>query len=95
MQKKGFKQEPFIYGDVIGFTVYRDSISKEEVMHIFNQSKEELNIDFEFHLADGYYETNDYALGNIKYFREYCIELLCNLHKSYNNDVREALQKIK
>ena len=28
----GVKQEPFLFGDLIGFTVYRDTISKEEVI---------------------------------------------------------------
>lgn len=85
----GYKQEPFIYGDLIGFTVYRNSISKEEIMDIFNQSKETLNIEFEFHIADGYYETNDYEAGNEKYFRGYCIDYLSSLHKSYNDDIKK------
>lgn len=91
----GYKQEPFMLGDLIGFTVYRDSISREEVLKIFNESKKTLEIDFEFHLADGYYETDDYAEGVNKYFRGYCIDLLSNLHKPYNDKVRRALQKMK
>jgi len=91
----GYKQEPFIYGDVIGFTVYRDSIRNEEVMEIFNKCKKALNINFEFHLADGYYETNNWEEGNEKYFRGYCIDLLSNLHKPYNKAVRKVLGKSK
>lgn len=89
----GYKQEPFIYGDMVGFTVYRDSISNEEVINVFNQSKEIVGIDFGFHLADGYYETNNYEEGNTKYFRGYCIDFLSNLHKSYNDNLRKSVLK--
>lgn len=89
----GVKQEPFLFGDLIGFTVYRDAITNEEVIDIFEKSKKVLNIDFDFHIADGYYETNDWIEGSNKYFRGYCIDLLSNLHKDYNKDVRKQLQK--
>ena len=91
----GYKQEPFVYGDLIGFTVYRDTITKEEVLSIFNKVKKFFNINFEFHLANGYYETNDYLEAEEKYFRGYCIDLLSNLHKPYNNEVRKQLEKQK
>jgi hypothetical protein len=77
----GFKREPFIYGDSFGFTIYKDTLSKEDIMDIYNRNMSKLNIDFEFHLADGYYETNDYTEGNKKYFRGYCIQKLVELHK--------------
>lgn len=91
----GYKQEPFLFGDLIGLTVYRDTITNDEVIEIFNKCKKVLNIEFEFHLADGYYETNNWVEGNEKYFRGYCIDLLSNLHKDYNKQVRKALQKQK
>lgn len=91
----GYKMEPFLFGDLIGFTAYRDTITKEEVMDIFEKSKKLLNIDFKFHIADGYYETNDWVEGHDKYFRGYCIDLLSNLHKDYNKKVRKQLQKQK
>ena len=91
----GYKQEPFIYGDLIGFTVYRDSITNDEVINIFNSCKKALEIDFNFHVADGYYETNNYMEGKDKYFRGYCIDLLSNLHKPYNKQVRKELVKLK
>ena len=90
----GYKQEPFIFGDLIGLTVYRDSITTQEVIDIFNKCKKKLEIDFEFHIADGYYETNDWVEGKNKYFRGYCIDLLSNLHKPYNEEVRKKLQLI-
>jgi len=90
----GYKQEPFMFGDLIGFTVYRDTITNEEVIEIFNKCKKKLEIDFEFHIADGYYETNNWVEGKEKYFRGYCIDLLSNLHKPYNKEVRKKLQLI-
>ena len=87
----GLKQEPFILGDVVGLTTYRDSISNEEVLEIFLQEKERLNLNVDFHIADGYYETNVYEEGNIKYFRGYCIDLLTNLHKEKNREIRNKL----
>ena len=91
----GFKQEPFIFGDLIGFTVYRDMITTEEVIDIFNSCKKTLKIDFEFHISDGYYETNNYIEANDKYFRGYLIDLLSKLHKPHNKEVRKKLIKQK
>ena len=91
----GFKEEPFIFGDLVGFTVYKDSITREEVIDIFNECKEIIGIDYEFHYADGYYETDNWLEGQDKYFRGYCIDLLSNLHKPYNERLRKELEKIK
>ena len=91
----GVKQEPFLLGDLMGFTVYRGTITRDEVIKIYEKYRKELDIDFEFHLADGYYETNKYEEGSEKYFRGYCIDLLSNLHKDYNNDIRKKLEKKK
>lgn len=77
----GFKQEPFLFGDTFGFTIYRESLSRETIYSIYDHYKKELNIDFDFHLADGYYETNDYSKGGVEYFRGYCMDLLSNFHK--------------
>ena len=90
----GFKQEPFLIGDLIGFTVYRDTMTRDEVIKIYEKLRKELDIDFEMHLADGYYETNNWIEGKEKYFRGYCIDLLSNLHKPYNKEVRKKLQLI-
>ena len=89
----GFKQEPFVLGDLIGLTVYRGSITSEEVLKIYEEEKEYLQIPFDFHVAEGYYETNNYEEGNKKYFRGYCIDLLSNLHKPYNKQLRKQLEK--
>lgn len=88
----GLKQEPFIIGDMFGFTVYRDSISTETIYYLYEKYKEELGIDFDFHLANGYYETNDYAEGGTKYFRGYCIDVLSNFHKE---QLQKELESVK
>ena len=88
----GMKQEPFIIGDVFGFTIYRDSIDKDIIMKIYEYFKNSLDIDFDFHLADGYYETNDYAEGGTKYFRGYCIDVLSNFHKE---QLQKELESVK
>lgn len=90
----GFKLEPFILGDLVGFTVYRDTITNDEVMKIHNECKREVDIDFEFHIADGYYETDNWIEACDKYFRGHCIDLLSNLHKPYNAMVRKKLKKL-
>lgn len=91
----GFKQEPFLFADTFGFTIYKGSLDKEIIYSIYEYFKSLLQIDFDFHITDGYYETNDWVQGHDKYFRGYCIDLLSNLHKDYNKEVRKALQKQK
>ena len=92
----GLKQEPFVIGDVFGFTVYRDSIDNDVVWSIYQYFRESLNIDFDYHLADGYYETNEYAEGGTKYFRGYCIDLLSNYHKeSVIEDLNRLRKELK
>lgn len=91
----GMKVEPFILGDLVGLTVNRDSITKSEMVEIYNECIKEVGIDFEFHIADGYYETDDWCEATHKYFRGYCIDLLSNLHKPYNRRLRKKLEKTK
>ena len=75
-----------------GFTIYRDSLDKEEIYYIYEYYKNILEIDFEIHIADGFYETNDYSLGNKLYFRGYCMDLLSTLHKK---ETQKELNKLK
>lgn len=77
----GLKQEPFLLGDTFGFTIYRDTLDRETIYLLYETLKSKLDIDFDFHISDGYYETNDYSEGNTKYFRGYCLDLLSNFHK--------------
>jgi len=90
----GLKMEPFIYSDSFGFTIYKDSLDKETILKIFGKNMALLNIDFDFHLSDGYYETNNYQQGSSKYFRGYCIMQLLELHKDKNADLVKRLKKI-
>ena len=77
---------------MFGFTIYKDSLDKEVIYYLYEKYKEELKIDFNFHVADGFYETNDYCEGQTKYFRGYCIELLSVLD---NPNIKKELTKIK
>lgn len=79
--KFGLLMEPFVFGDTFGFTIYRDSLTYEEIINIYKYYKEELNIKFEFHIKDGYYDTNDWCRGNKLFFRGHCIDILSNYHK--------------
>jgi len=88
-------QEPFLIGDTFGFTIYRNSLDKDVILNIYEYFKESLGIDFNLHVADGYYETNNWVEGRTKYFRGYCIDLLSNIHKDYNQDIRNKLEKKK
>lgn len=88
----GMKQEPFLYGDAIGFTVYRDSISNDKIINIVKRIMCFLKIDFTFHFSDGYYETNEWVEANTKYFRGHCIDLLSNLHKPENKSIDDFLE---
>lgn len=88
----GLKIEPFLLHDTFGFTIYRDSLDRDVVYYIYEYLKKSLEIDFDFHAADGFYETNDFGEGNKKYFRGYCLDLLSRLHKK---ETIEELEKIK
>ena len=44
------------------------------------------------HVADGYYETNEWSERNSKFYRGYCIQTLETLHKSR---VQKELKKVK
>src|SRR5690554_4434050 len=75
--------EPFlISGDAIGFTVIKGTIT-EEVDKIFEEEKRKLNIPYEFHKANAYYETDDYRMGKELYYRGYCVQALEAMHKNY------------
>ena len=87
----GMKQEPFLFGDTFGFTIYRDSLDKNIVLGIYEYFRKALDIDFNMHISDGYYETNDYSEGGTKYFRGYCIDILSTMHKK---ETKEDLIKL-
>lgn len=90
----GHKYEPFVYGDTFGFTIYRDSLDKEIIMKLFEYHKKKLKIEFDFHISDAYYETNNYGLGTEQYFRGYCMEVLMNFHKQYMQEELNEARKL-
>ena len=88
----GNYSDPSVLGDRFAFTVLRYTVTKEEIIELVNICKKELNMDEEFHIADGYYETNEYGEGNTKLFRGYCLQILGNFHKQ---EVQKELKKVK
>lgn len=84
--------EPFLYGDTFGFTIYRDSLDKDIIMDIFQELVNELEIKFDFHVSDGYYETNEYKYGGILFYRGYAFSIISNLHKE---SIKKLIKKIK
>lgn len=88
-----FKYEPFVIGDMVGLTIYNGSIDNDIIYEIFEKNKKQLNIDFDFHINSGVYETDDYGLGNKECFRGYCIQIVSNLHKEGYKNVREHIEK--
>ena len=80
-QLNGNFMDPFIFGDCFQFTVLRDTVPKEQIVKWVNECKEKLNMKEEFHIADGYYETNNYNEGRTKFYRGYCMQILETFHK--------------
>lgn len=81
--------DPFqICGDTIGLTILRDTLTEEEVYNIFDQTKEKLNISYDFHYANCYYETDEYSEGGTKFYRGYAIPILANQHKKQKRKVK-------
>lgn len=73
--------DPLIFGDSFSFTVMRDTVTKDEIVNLVNKCKESINMKENFHIADGYYETNEYEEGNRILYRGYCLQILQNMHK--------------
>ena len=76
MNRFGFTCEPIIFGDLIGFTVLRDSIEREVIYNIITNLKYSMNITEKYHFADGFYETDDWKRALMEYYRGYCIQYL-------------------
>lgn len=88
----GLLYEPFLFADSFGITIHKNSLSKEKFLSIYQNHKQELNIDFNFHIADGFYETNKWEEGAVLLFRGYCIDILSTSHKDY---IKELIKKNK
>ena len=81
--------DPDIIGDCFLFTVLRDTITKEQIVNWVYEAKNRVGLEQDFHIADGYYETNEFGEANEKLFRGYCMRILENYHK------KETKAKIK
>ncbi len=88
-----YAYEPFQSGDCFGFTILRDSIDKKEVYKIFEEEKNKLNVYWDFHKIDGYYETDDFLLGLKEYYRGYCRAQLEDLSKLKDKKTKRILKK--
>ena len=88
-KKWGLLFEPFIFADTFGLTIHKNSLSKEEILNIFYKYKKELNINFDFHISDGFYETNNWIEGNPQIYRGYCMDILSNYHNKYNKVLKK------
>ncbi len=74
-------KEPFQFGDLFGFTIIKNSVDTELIYKIFEREKTLLNIYWDFHTINGFYETDEYRLGKEKYYRGYCLQQLEELSK--------------
>ncbi len=76
-----------ILGDLFSIIIMKDTIEAKDIYRIFSEEKSILNIPYEFHYDDAYYETDDWILGNTMYYREYCILFLEIRSKSKINTI--------
>lgn len=84
--------DPVAMYDSFYFTVLRGTVTKEEIMQWVNEYLAILNIEVSFHVADGYYETNEYGEGSTKFYRIYCLNILEKLNKPH---IKEKLRRRK
>lgn len=78
-------KDPFYFGDLAGITIIRDSLPPKIVYNIINRNLEKVNFDVSVYMNDGYYDTDDYDLGDKKYYRGYCILKLEEESKKKDN----------
>ena len=84
--------DPKLSGDCFLFTVLRDTITKEQIVNWVYEAKNRVGLEQDFHIADGYYETNEFGEANEKLFRGYCIKILENYHKK---STKAKIKRIK
>ena len=85
-------EDPSILGDNFAFTVLRDTVTKEEIVNWVYECKKELNMEEDFHITDGYYETNEYSERTTKFYRGYCLQILERIHKP---EIQKELKRVK
>ena len=84
---------PLLFFDSFAIKIYRDTLEETEIINIFNNIIEELNIDFKFHYASAYYETENWIEGDKLAYWGYVFDILTNLHKNDSYKVKELLKK--
>ena len=89
------KDNPFVFGDALVVTIYKDSLTINDMCMLFNRLKDELKIKYDFNIAEALYETNNYDEGNEKLYRGYCAQILMELHKDQYKGVARELRSIK
>ena len=87
----GFYMDPYCIGDSFQFTVLSYTITKSQIIGWVNECKKKLKMKEDFHIADAYYETNEYSEGKMKFFRGYCIQTLEAFHKE---DSQKDIKKL-
>lgn len=92
MRREDLVDPVCMQGDCLVLTVLRDRITAQEMDVLFEETKKELRIPYDFHKANGYYETDEWTEGQTRYFRGYAIALLSSFHKE---DTKQALQAAK
>ena len=73
--------EHWIFRYTFCFTIFRISLPKETILSIYKKYKQELNISFNFYIADYYYKTNRCEERTELFLRDYCMDILSNYHK--------------
>lgn len=85
--------DPLVFGDCFQFTVLRNTVTKEEIINLVYECKNNLSMEEEFHISDGYYETNDINEED-KLFRGDCLQILSQKHK-LKKEIKEYLEKTR
>jgi hypothetical protein len=76
----------FWMGDLVQFTIERDSIPDKTFYDIFEKNRKEIIPTFQFYHKSGYYETDVWAESDSKFSRIYCIPILEYLAKNPKKD---------
>jgi hypothetical protein len=93
--RASFNIDPWVCGDCFEFTVLRDTVSKEEIIKWVYECNEMLNFGYEFHIADAYYETNNYYEKYDKLYRVDCLSVLEQFHKpDFQKKYKRLLKKM-
>lgn len=75
-------QDPFFFnGENMGFTIYRNVLTRLEIVELLVRWKQQLKIACTYQYQDGYYETDNELDGASYYFRGSALKKLEKLSK--------------